>query len=213
MVTKPTTLPMTGKGWESCFGADSKAHRGYLPTLALLTRGRLHWWQNVVTVNKYGGKSETGMPDFGILLDGGLHFVECKHESGAGMTLGRLTATKDATGDDLWTGTGVKPLQATWMDLATTAGATCWIAARLEVGATTRAKSAQVRLGAPSDPLPPVITRLIPWPTWRSLMATAEDARRREEVPDASIPAATLATMGHPLNSASDILKALEQPC
>jgi len=206
MAKPPAPLPMTGKGWESCFGADSKAHRGYLPTLALTTRGQLHWWQNVVTVNRYGGKSETGMPDFGILLDGRLHFVECKHDSGpSAMGLGRLTKPD---GDKL-PDHGVAPKQAIWMDLATAAGARCWIAARLEVGAATRAKSAQGRLGAPSAPLPPVLCRLVPWPTWRALMAAAEDARRRGEVPDASIPAAALATMGHPLGSAADLLTAL----
>ena len=190
---------MTGKGWEACFGADSKQQRGYLATLALTTGGRLHWWQNVVTVNKYGGKSETGMPDFGILLDGSLHFVECKHDSGPSvMRLGQLTARQDEGGEDRLTTAGVKPLQAEWMDLATTAGATCWIAARLEVGEKARQQSAQVRLGPPSDPLPPLITRLIPWPVWRDLMAES-----------ASIPAADLAAMGWPLRSAHELLAAL----
>jgi hypothetical protein len=203
---------MTGKGWEACFGADSKAHRGYLPTLALTTRGALHWWQNIVTVNKYGGKSETGMPDFGIVLDGGLHFVECKHDSTAsGMMLGRLEASKDAGGEDKLTGTGVKPLQAAWMDAATTAGGTCWIAARLEVSTATLRKAAQMRLDGSGADLPPIITRLIPWPTWRALMAAAEDARRRGEVPDASIPAADLAGMGWPCRNAGELLKALGQ--
>jgi hypothetical protein len=201
---------LTGKGWENCFGDDSKKHRGYLATLTLTTGGRLHWWQNVVTVNKYGGKSETGMPDFGIVLDGRLHFIECKHESSApSMQIGWLTATKDAGGADKWTSAGVKPDQAEWMDAATKAGATCWVAARLEVNTRTREKSAQVRLGEASEPLPPLITRLIPWPEWRARMAAAEDCRRRGQEPQASIPAAELALMGWPLRSAHELLAAL----
>jgi len=202
---------LTGKGWkewEACFGADSKARRGYLPTLALATGGRLHWWQNVVTVNKYGGKSETGMPDFGIMYEG-THFIECKHESGAGMVLGRLAATKDAGGEDKWTGTGVKPMQAAWMDAATKAGATCWIAARLEVNAATLRKAAQVRLDGTVADMPPVIARLIPWPAWRALMAAAEDCRRRGIDPDASIPAADLAGMGWPIRNAAELMVAI----
>jgi len=66
-----------------------------------------------------------------------------------------------------------------------------------------------VRSGVSPAPLPPVLCRLVPWPTWRALMAAAEDARRRGETPDASIPAAALATMGHPCQNAGELLTAL----
>jgi len=82
----------------------------------------------------------------------------------------------------------------------------------LEVSAATLRKASQVRLDGTGADMPPVICRLVPWPTWRALMAAAEDARRRGVEPQASIPAADLAAMGWPCRNAAELLKALEQP-
>ena len=202
---------LTPKGWELCFGADSRSAKGWLATLALTTGGRLHWWQMVTVPNRWGGKTEGGAPDFGLHLDGTTHWTECKnYENATAAEIGRLTAAKDASGNDKNIGTGVKPDQAEWMDLATKSGATCWIAVQLEVSAATLRKSAQQRLDGSGGDLPRVIRRLIPWPAWRALMAAAEDCRRRGEVPDASIPAADLAAMGWPCRSAAELLVALQ---
>jgi hypothetical protein len=194
---------MTGKGLESLL-------ESMLSDCERLTGNRLAWHRHEP---KMAGKIRVsgGLPDYEAVFDGRTHLIECKHESGSAAALGRLTAAKDATGDDKWTGTGVKPDQAREMDRHERAGVRCWILIRLEVNAATLKRAAQQPLMGAGGDLPAVVCRLVPWPEWRARMAAAEDCRRRGQEPQASIPAAELALMGHPLRSAGELLKALEQ--
>jgi hypothetical protein len=200
---------MTKAGWEACFMVDDD-FVGFLPTIRATVGPSVQWWQNVTIPNRWGGKIRTGKPDFCLMIAGCLHWIECKQQTGSGAVIGRLVATKDATGTDKGTGAGVEPDQAAWMDAATKAGATCWVAIRLEVNAATLRKAAQQPLIGAGGDLPAVVCRLVPWPEWRARMAAAEDCRRRGQEPQASIPAAELALMGWPLRSAGELLKALE---
>ena len=199
-VVKPAP-PMTGKGLETTLET-------MLSDCERLTGGRLAWHRHEP---KMAGKIRVsgGLPDYEAVFDGRVHLIECKHESGSAAALGRLTASKDATGADKWTGTGVKPDQAREMDRHERAGARCWILIRLEVSAATLRKASQVRLDGTGADMPPVICRLVPWPAWRTLMAAAEDARRRGQEPQASIPAADLAAMGWPCRNAAELLAAI----
>ena len=204
--------PMTGDGWEEVFGANSHNQKGWLETLTIQTGGRFQWWRNVVVDNRYGGKTETGLPDYGVLFGGMTHWIECKHESdSASMRIGRLKADIGPDGRPLKVDKGVKPAQAEQMDRFLLAGPAvrCWVAARLEVSAATLRKASQVRLDGTGGDMPPVICRLIPWPAWRALMAAAEDCRRRGQEPQASIPAADLAAMGWPCRNAAELLAAM----
>ena len=145
-----------------------------------------------------------GVPDFEIILDGRAHLVECKHESGPSMDLGRLV------GLDRECGSGIKPSQAREMDAATAAGARCWVAASLELPTTTRRKGAQVRLDGTGGDMPAVVRQLVLWALWRARMAAAEEARLTGAKVEASIPAVELAGLGHPLRTAAELRRALE---
>lgn len=191
---KPTP-PMTGKGLETTLEA-------MLSDCERLTGGRLAWHRHEP---KMAGKIRVsgGLPDYEAVFDGRVHLIECKHESGSAADIGRLEGT------DRDCGAGVKPSQAREMDRHQRAGATCWILVRLEVSAATLRKASQMRLDGTGADMPPVICRLIPWPAWRALMAAAEDARRRGQEPQASIPAADLAVMGWPCRNAAELLAAI----
>ena len=191
----PVTPPMTGKGLESLL-------ESLLLGCERLTGGRLAWHRHEP---KMAGKIRVsgGLPDYEAVFDGAVHLIECKHESGSAADIGRLEGT------DRDCGAGVKPSQAREMDRHERAGVRCWIAIRLEVNASTLRKSAQGRLDGSGGDMPPVICRLVPWPTWRALMAAAEDCRRRGQEPQASIPAADLATMGWPCRNAAELLAAI----
>ena len=201
MAAKTTMPAMTGKGLESLL-------ESLLSDCERLTGNRLAWHRHEP---KMAGKIRVsgGLPDYEVILAGVPHLIECKHESKAAAALGRLTATKDAGGEDKWTGTGVKPDQAREMDRHERAGVRCWILIRLEVNAATLKRAAQQSLMGSGGDLPAVVCRLVPWPEWRALMAAAEDCRRRGQEPQASIPAAELAVMGWPLRSAQELLAAL----
>ena len=183
---------MTGKGLETTLEA-------MLSDCERLTGGRLAWHRHEP---KMAGKIRVsgGLPDYEAVFDGRIHLIECKHESGSAADIGRLEGT------DRDCGAGVKPSQARMMDRHERAGAACWILVRLEVSAATLRKASQMRLDGTAADMPPVICRLVPWPTWRALMAAAEDARRRGQEPQASIPAADLAGMGWPCRNAAELL-------
>lgn len=197
----PAPPPMTGTGLETQL-------ERWLSDCERLAGGRLAWHRHEP---KMRGKIRVGggLPDYEAMYSGRVHLIECKHESGSAMDIGRLDGT------DLDCGAGVKPSQARELDRHERAGGVGWILARLELNATTRAKLAQMRLdGSGGDPAAAIL-RLIPWPTWRGWMARAEDSRKAATCPmvRASIPAAELAGMSYPCRSAAELLKALEQPC
>ena len=219
-------LAMTGTGWEATFEANNdKTPKGWLEALAIESDGRLKWWRNPQNASIYGGKKESGIPDFCVLIGGVLHFIECKHEDGTSLTVGR------STGEDDEAGNGVKPSQYRWMSARPESGGIYWIAARLNVPAAKERK--QGRLLGPPARQAESIQRLIPWQDYRPWIdrreaAIAEEdqwpaknARRllahlpalpRPEV-QASIPAADLAVMGWPLRSAQELLAALAGSC
>lgn len=179
-----------GKGWEREVSAWLGACGGWMHRHEPRMAGKI--------------RVAGGVPDFEIVLDGRAHLVECKHESGPSMDLGRLV------GLDRDCGSGIKPSQAREMDAATRAGARCWVAASLELPTATRRKGAQVRLDGTGGDLPAVIRRLVPWALWRARMATAEEARLTGGDVQASIPAGELVELGFPLRTAAEFRRALE---
>ena len=172
------TLVGGGKGWE----------RELVAMLRAVPGGYVHRHEP-----KMAGKIRVsgGLPDFEIILHGRVHLVEAKAETGTAASLGRLV------GIDRDCGTGVKPSQAAEMDAATRAGASCWIAVRLEVPAAGKRKA-------------DVVQALVPWHVWRGRMEHAEQERIHGRDPKASIPAAVLWTAGRPLRTVADLVAALE---
>ena len=195
-----------------------------------IERGRFCWHQHHPPI-RGGERAESGLPDREVIWNGRAYLLEVKEESGTSCSLGRLIKLPKGVKPDH----GVTWQQAEEMDAHTAAGSPCYVVAILEVPAKAPKRRKD---GTISDPgrRAATIARIIPWPTWRALMAHAEEQRREVEQwqvaagrlmvaygPDcalppkpeviASIPAATLATMGHPLASAADLLKALGQPC
>ena len=198
-------VAMTGTGWQCQIGNKSADYPGWLPQLAALYPRRLWWWRNEPEVRN-GIKIPSGLPDYGCTLDGHPILIECKHTSNkASVQLGRLIKNPDRDTPE----EGVSWIQAANMDSATLAGWTCFVAVRLEVNAATLRKASQVRLDGTGGDMPPVLCRLIPWSAWRARMAAAEDARRRGQEPQASIPAADLAVMGWPCRNAGELLAAI----
>ena len=153
------TLVGGGTGWERELGAMLRAVPG----------GYVHRHEP-----KMAGKIRVsgGLPDFEIILHGRAHLIEAKAETGTAASLGRLV------GIDRDCGTGVKPSQAAEMDAATRAGASCWIAVRLEVPESTRRRAAQVALDGSGGDMPAVICRLVPWTLWRP---SEQDPRWRRD--------------------------------
>ena len=192
-----------------------------------IERGRFCWHQHHPPI-RGGVRAKSGLPDREIVRNGRAYFLEVKEKTGESIEIGLLE------GADTDCGGGIRPGQAATMDTLTAAGSPCYVVAILEVPAKAPRKRKD---GTISDPgrRAATIARIVPWPTWRALMAHAEEQRREVErwqitagslmvaygpdcaLPEkptvnASIPASALAAMGRPLASAADILKALEQP-
>jgi len=178
-----------GKGWEREVSAWLGACGGWMHRHEPRMAGKI--------------RVSGGVPDFEIVLNGRAHLVECKHESGPSMDLGRLL------GLDRECGSGIKPSQAREMDAATKAGARCWVAASLDLPTTTRRKATQQRLIGTGGDLPAVIRQLVPWALWRARMAAAEEARLRGGDVQASIPAVELVGLGWPIRTAVELRAAL----
>ncbi len=188
MASKP--LAGGGKGWEREVEALLRAVGGWTHRHEPKMAGKI--------------RVSGGVPDFEIVLLGRAHLVECKHSSGSSAQLGRLVDTeKDCPPE------GISPKQAREMDAATTAGAHCWVAVRLEVAESARRRAAQVALDGSGGDMPATIRRLVPWTLWRARMVAAEEARRTGGDVQASIPAAELATLGWPLRTVGELRAAL----
>jgi hypothetical protein len=207
---------LTGKGWE-------KQVDHWLSELATSTP-RFHWHPHEPKQNG-NIKLASGYPDREIIWEGRAYLIEVKEESGTSLTVGR------SVGKDKEAGSGVKPSQYRELDLHLAAGAPCFVAVLLQVPAARERKQAQL-LGPPARKAES-IQRLIPWADYRPwidrreaaiaaetrwMADTAQRALRgqptqpRPEV-QASIPAAELAVMGHPLRSAHELLAALRVKC
>ena len=188
--------------------------------------GCFHWHEHHPPI-RGGTRGESGLPDREVLWKGHAYFLEVKEESGTSCSLGRLIKLPQGVKADH----GVSWRQAEEMDLHTAAGGPCYVVAILTVPYKAPRKRKD---GTISDPghAAATIARIVPWPEWRALMATAEEQRRAlarwqidsgrlmvrygptcelppKPVVDASIPAADLAVMGWSLRSAHELLAAL----
>ena len=203
-------------------GASAEGHVDRLLSAAsVMERGRLHWHQHHPPI-RGGQRAESGLPDREVLWNGRAYLLEAKEKTGTSIDLGRIENKNTDCGG------GIRPTQVEEMDLHTAAGVPCFVVAILTVPAKAPRKRKD---GSISDPGYPgaTIARIIPWPAWRALMARAEDQRAAlarwqidsgrlmvaggvncalppKPTVDASIPAADLATMGHPCRTAAELL-------
>lgn len=181
----------TGKGWELWV----EHALSQLPPQTM-------WHRNEPPMRN-GFPQPSGIPDYIVIIGGQAHYIECKAHTGTAAPLGTLDV-------EAANAPGIEGRQAAKMDRLTAADARCWVAASVCLPSTTQ-QALHGSLARPS-----IIRRLIPWPTWRALLAASEatlerpvEAGKKARRQGASIPWAELAKLGHPLNSAADLLKAL----
>ena len=206
---------LTGKGWEGQFDR-------WLDEIVASTPGFA--WHCHEPKMRGPIRVSGGLPDREIILKGRAYFFECKEESGTSLTVGRAIGRDDEAGN------GIKPTQYREMDRLTAAGAQCFVAVLLDVPAAKERK--QARLLGPPARKAEQIRRLIRWEDyrpaidrreagiaalaqWRVVAGRLMVARGANcELPPkpvvvASIPAADLATMGHPIRNAAELLAAI----
>jgi hypothetical protein len=136
----------------------------------------------------------SGLADYEVMYSGKGSYIECKLETGASLSLGAI----DSAIRDDEVGAGVKPSQAREFDRFLKSGGHGWIAARLEVPAKApRGKQASMLDNGREAQ---VIQRLVPWADWRRLLLGGTR----------SVPFTEFAMLGYPLNSAADLLNALQ---
>ena len=207
----------------SARGSSAEGHVDRLLSAAsVMERGRLHWHQHHPPI-RGGQRAESGLSDREVLWGGRAYMLEIKEETGTSAALGCLTKPLDGKRPTH----GITWQQAVEFDLHTVAVVPCFVAVALSVPAKPPTKAGGPGSGREAQ----TIRRIIPWAAWRALMVRAEDQREslarwqiesgrlmlrngptcpippRPEV-DASIPAADLAAMGHPLETAADLLAA-----
>ena len=212
-------------------GAAAEGHVDrLLSACAVIERGRFCWHQHHPPI-RGGTRGESGLPDREVVWHGRAYMLEVKEETGTSAALGCLSRPDDGKRP----AHGVTWQQAEEMDRATLAGVPCFVVMVLTVPAKA-AKRRKDGTVSDSGQTAATIARIVPWPAWRALMQTAEDQRAAvaqwqrdsgramvahgptcplppKPTVDASIPAADLATMGHPCRNATELLKALGQPC
>jgi len=170
---------MTGTQWETTL-------EGWLKTLPLA------WFRNEP---KMQGKIKVsgGTPDYTALLAGKCHLIECKKEGAVSFDLGHLVPHPE----DKSLGHSVKPAQADALTRWEHHGGQGWIAARMEVPASTPKKQGSLLTVARKEH---VIQRLIPWQVWRNLLMQGTK----------SVPYDEFAQLGLPLRGPADLLTALQ---
>ena len=180
--------PLTPTGWET----STKRWLEALP---------LAFFRNEPEM-RGGYRVDGGTPDYTALLAGQAHLIECKLETSTAFTLGQLTTPTTIsleTGKQTKEKHGISSTQAESLTVWERNGGHGWIAARLEVPA----KAPRInKKGEVTDPgrEAQVIQRLVAWSDWRRLLLNGTR----------SVPFAEFAMTGYPLNSATDLLTALQ---
>lgn len=180
-------LPITPTEWETTIERWLKA----LPLASFRNEPKMQG----------GYRVDGGTPDYTALLAGHAHLIECKLETSTAFTLGQLTAPTTIsleTGKKTKEKHGISSSQAESLTTWERNGGHGWIAARLEVPAKApRGKQASMLdKGREAQ----VIQRLVPWADWRRLLLNGTR----------SVPYEEFAQLGYPLNSATDLLTALQ---
>ena len=207
-------------------GVATESHLDRLLRAAeVMEQGRLCWHPHHPATYK-GTRLESGLSDRGVCWNGRYTMIEAKEEDGTSASLGRLT------GIDRECGNGVKPSQVREMDRHEKAGVRCFVLISLTVPAKAAPKRKQAAITPDPGRAQETIIRIIPWAAWRALMQAAEDQRLAlarwqidsgrlmvaggvncvlppKPTVDASIPAADLATIGHPCRTAAELLAAI----